>query len=70
MVRRYLGLGLVPQAGVALGLSLLVRQQFPGIGEMISTTIVASTVLYELLGPVCSKLAITLAGEVGGMDRD
>jgi len=69
VVQKYLGLGLVPQAGVALGLSLLVKQQFPGIGEMISTTVVASTVVYELIGPVFSKMGITLAGEVG-MARD
>jgi len=50
---------------VALGLSLLVKQQFPGIGDMISTTIVASTVIYELIGPIFSKMGITLAGEVG-----
>ncbi|NPV80659.1 MAG: hypothetical protein HPY52_10350 [Firmicutes bacterium] len=65
-VRKYLGLGLMPQAGVTLGLSLLVKQQFPEIGEFISTTVVASTVIYELIGPVCSKLGITLAGEAGG----
>lgn len=69
VVQKYLGLGLVPQAGVALGLSLLVKQQFPGIGDMISTTIVASTVVYELVGPVFSKMGITLAGEAG-MARD
>ncbi len=65
VVQKYLGFGLVPQAGVALGLSLLVKQQFPGIGDMISTTIVASTVIYELIGPIFSKMGITLAGEVG-----
>ncbi|MDI7247687.1 MAG: cation:proton antiporter [Bacillota bacterium] len=65
VVRKYLGFGLVPQAGVALGLSLLVKQQFPGLGDMISTTIVASTVIYELIGPVFSKMGIALAGEAG-----
>lgn len=67
-VRSYLGLGLVPQAGVALGLSLLVKQLLPGIGETISTTIVATTVVYELIGPLCAKAAIRLAGEAGGAD--
>lgn len=62
-VRKYLGLGLVPQAGVALGLSLLVRQQLGDVGSIISTTIVATTVIYELIGPACSKFAIIKAGE-------
>lgn len=64
-VRKYLGLGLVPQAGVALGLSLLAKQMLPGLGDLVSTTIVASTVIYELVGPLCAKFAINLAGESG-----
>ncbi|MGE5552084.1 MAG: cation:proton antiporter [Bacteroidota bacterium] len=70
VVLKYLGLGLVPQAGVALGLSLLAKQILPDLGDMISTTIVATTVIYELIGPLCAKLAIKLAGEDGGMDRE
>lgn len=62
-VRKYLGLGLVPQAGVALGLSLLVRQQLGDVGALISSTIVATTVVYELIGPACSKFAIVKSGE-------
>ncbi len=65
VVKKYLGLGLVPQAGVALGLSLLVRQQFPGIGQIIATAVIAATVIYELIGPLCAKIAITCAGEAG-----
>lgn len=65
VVRKYLGLGLVPQAGVALGLSLLVRQQFPDIGKVIATAVIAATVIYELIGPLCAKIAITRSGEVG-----
>lgn len=65
VVKKYLGLGLVPQAGVALGLSLLVRQQFPNIGQIIATAVIAATVIYELIGPLCAKIAITRAGEVG-----
>ena len=64
-VRKYLGLGLVPQAGVALGLSLLAKQILGRLGAVISTTIVATTVIYELLGPVCAKIAVKLSGEMG-----
>lgn len=64
-VRKYLGLGLVPQAGVAIGVTLLVQQHFPEIASMITTVILGSVVVYEIIGPFCSKLAITKAGEVG-----
>lgn len=65
VVKRYLGLGLVPQAGVAIGVMMLVREQFAEIGPMVSTVVLGSVVIYELLGPLASKIAITLAGEVG-----
>ncbi len=63
-VRKYLGLGLVPQAGVALGCALVAKSDFPNIGSMIFTTIVATTVVYELIGPLCTKYALQKAGEI------
>ena len=63
-VRKYLGLGLVPQAGVALGCALIAKSDFPGVGNMILTTIVATTIVYEVIGPVCTKLALKKAGEI------
>ncbi|MFH1783856.1 MAG: cation:proton antiporter [bacterium] len=64
-VRKYIGLGLIPQAGVALGVALSVKAAFPSeIGGMVFTTIVATTVIYELVGPVCTKIALTKAGDI------
>jgi len=63
-IRRYLGLGLVPQAGVALGVALIAKSDFPIVGEMIFTTIIATTVIYELIGPLCTKYALHKAGEI------
>lgn len=63
-IRRYLGLGLLPQAGVALGCALIAKSDFPEVGSMIFTTIVATTVIYELVGPLCTKYALQKAGEV------
>ncbi|MCD6311323.1 MAG: cation:proton antiporter [Elusimicrobia bacterium] len=63
-IRKYMWLGLVPQAGVALGAALMVRDQLPQFGEMIFTTIVTTTVAYELVGPLCTKLALRKAGEI------
>ncbi|MFA5411301.1 MAG: cation:proton antiporter, partial [Candidatus Omnitrophota bacterium] len=65
-VRRYLGWGLIPQAGVALGCALIAQNDFPVVGKMIFTTIVATTVVYELIGPICTKYALHKAGEIGG----
>jgi len=63
-IKKYLGLGLVPQAGVALGCALVAKSDFPNIGSMIFTTIVATTVIYELVGPLCTKYALQKAGEI------
>ncbi|MFA5090016.1 MAG: cation:proton antiporter [Candidatus Omnitrophota bacterium] len=63
-VRRYLGYGLIPQAGVALGCALIVKSDFPQVGNMIFTTIVATTVVYELIGPLCTKYALRKAEDI------
>lgn len=63
-VRKYLGLGLVPQAGVALGLALIAKQTLPGIGDFIHPAIVSATVIYELIGPPLAKYALIKAGDV------
>ncbi len=63
-IRRYLGLGLIPQAGVALGCALIAKNDFPEVGEIIFTTIIATTVIYELIGPLCTRYALQKAGEI------
>lgn len=64
-VKKYLGFGLVPQAGVALGVALIAKAEFPLIGGMIFTTIVTTTILYELVGPFFTRWALRKAGEIG-----
>lgn len=63
-VQKYLGLTLVPQAGVAIGLSLLAEQTLPGMGVALRNIILGSTVIYELFGPVIAKQALVMAGEI------
>ena len=61
-VRNYLGLALIPQAGVAIGLAALgARTLGGGAGAALETVILASSVLYELLGPGCAKLSLYLS---------
>lgn len=64
-VRNYLGMALIPQAGVAIGLAALAQRALGGaIGSSLHTVILASSVLYELAGPVCAKLALHLSGAI------
>ena len=61
--RRYLGLALIPQAGVAIGLAALGARTLGGaLGNALNTIVLASSVLYELAGPACAKLALWLSG--------
>lgn len=61
-VRKYLGLALIPQAGVAIGLAALGARTLGGeTGEALETVILASSVLYELIGPACAKLSLYLS---------
>lgn len=61
--RNYLGLALIPQAGVAIGLAALGARTLGGVmGNDLETIILASSILYELLGPGCAKLALYLSG--------
>lgn len=61
-VRNYLGLALIPQAGVAIGLAALGARTLGGeTGRALETVILASSVLYELIGPACAKLSLYLS---------
>jgi len=63
--RNYLGLALIPQAGVAIGLAFLGRRVLNGtMGNMLLTIILSSSVLYELIGPVCAKIALLCSGDI------
>lgn len=72
VIRKYLGMGILCQAGVAIGLSLLVAGQFRSLGEegkhlavIVVNTIAATTIIFEIIGPVGARFAITKAGEFG-----
>ncbi|MGI6116415.1 cation:proton antiporter [Luoshenia tenuis] len=61
-VRNFMGLGLIPQAGVAIGLALLAQRILPAeTGGLLSTIILSSSVLYEMIGPACAKGSLFLA---------
>ena len=61
-MRNYLGLALIPQAGVAIGLAALGARTLGGeAGAALQTIILASSVLYELIGPACAKASLYLS---------
>lgn len=63
-IRKYLGLTLLPQAGVAIGMAQLVMPMFPDFGLKVNAVVLAATLVYELIGPVITKIALTKAGEI------
>ncbi len=72
-VRKYLGLCLFSQAGVAIGLAILAAERFGAAGSELSqtmagvilTVVTATTFLVQVIGPPCVKFAVQKAGEVG-----
>lgn len=64
-VKKYLGLALIPQAGVAIGLSLIASETMPEFGKTIRAVILCATLIYELIGPLLAKIALKKAGEIG-----
>lgn len=64
-VKKYLGLALIPQAGVSIGLAVLGERILPSdMGALLSTIILSSAVLYEMVGPAAAKLSLQLAGSI------
>ena len=70
-IRKYLGMGILSQAGVAIGLSLIVKQEFSAlglrgeaIGAAVITTVTATCIFFEIIGPVLTKIGLQKAGEI------
>lgn len=64
VVKKYLGPCLIPQAGVAIGLSLIAVNSFGSFGAVIRSIILAATLIYELIGPLVAKITLKKAGEI------
>lgn len=63
-IQKYLGPALMPQAGVAIGLSFLAQQVVPQYAATIRAVILCGTLIYELIGPAVSKATLQKAGEI------
>lgn len=62
-LRRWMGVAILPQAGVALGMALVASNAFPELRDVILSLVIGSTVIFELVGPAMTRLAILRAGE-------
>ena len=63
-ISNWLGLGLLPQAGVALGIGLVAKSIFPKYGENIFSIIAATSVIFEIVGPLLTKISLQKGGEI------
>lgn len=64
-IKNFLGLALVPQAGVSIGLAALGQRILPDkMGVLLSTIILSSGVLYEMVGPACAKASLFLSNTI------
>ena len=80
VISKYIGMGILSQAGVAIGLSLLIKQNYAGLGAIVDraqglthgdiigitviTTVTATSIVFEIIGPILTKIALTKAGEI------
>ncbi len=63
-VRLWLGPALVPQAGVAIGLTVVAQRVVPQYAEVIRAVVLCGTLIYELVGPAVAKWTLQQAGEI------
>ena len=74
-VTRWLGITLLPQAGVALGMSSIVLETMGENGVLVRNIVLFAVLVYELVGPVLTKIALTKSGDIKektdeGFDRE
>lgn len=66
---KWLGLALLPQGGISIGLTMIVARELPQFSAEIITVILFSVLIFEVMGPILAKISITQAGEVNGMNK-
>ena len=70
VMRRWMGLALLPQAGVAIGMALFAADRFPELRDTVVPLVLASTVVFELTGPVVTRWVLYRVGEAGRAGED
>jgi len=67
---KYLGITLLPQAGVALGMCTLAAKELGAEGSLIRNITLFAVLVYELIGPMMTKWALTKAGDIQPMSEE
>lgn len=74
VIKKYLGLTLLPQAGVAIGMATTVSNikefQVDNISNIIVTVVLCATLVYELVGPLITKWSLSKAGEIPSEENE
>jgi Kef-type K+ transport system membrane component KefB len=65
LVQKFLGFGLQAQAGLAVGLTLAVDSRYPQFAPVVSTVVLSSVAVFEMLGPASTRFALVRSGEAG-----
>jgi hypothetical protein len=58
-----MGVALMPQAGVALGMALVAIEKRPDLGNVILPVVITSTVVFEVIGPIFTRMGLVRAGD-------
>jgi Kef-type K+ transport system membrane component KefB len=62
-VQRFLGMSLLAQAGLAVGLVILTRQRFPDVAPTVVTVVLGAVIVFEIAGPLAARFALDRSGE-------
>jgi len=68
-VQNYLGFALQAQAGLAVGLTLAVNSRYPQFAPVVTTIVLASVAVFEMIGPASTRFALVRAGQAGAATR-
>lgn len=63
-IRKYLGITLFPQAGVALGMAIKAQAGLGEVGAIVANITLFSVLVYEIVGPFLTKISLSKAGEI------
>lgn len=63
LYQHWMGVALLPQAGVAIGMILVATEKYPHIGDSLLPLVISATIFFELVGPILTRMAIESAGE-------
>lgn len=58
LTTRWIGIALLPQAGVAIGMALVAASQFPEYKQVLLSVVIGTTILFEIIGPVFTRIAV------------